>query len=465
MDIVLLFGAVAGAVWLLIFARTLGLMGGCLLTLLLGIVFGSEFYSVGPVHAGRLALVALVGCYIAMRKVGLADPKRLSRVDFAFGMFIACLVLSTITTDLGFEEGRSIKRLLFFNLLPAAMYWVSRNMESRPGAIVAMFWGVMWFGVYLSLTSVAEKTGQYGLVFPSYITSGANYEFLGRGRGPLLNPSANGILICAGWFSLWMLWPHVRQFGRLFIVTCSVVFAAGIFCTLTRCVWLGAMLGIAVMIYFALPKRVFGVISMAALMVAILLGPLIIEKGSRFKRDKDVSVDEMASSATLRPMLAIVAWEIFKDYPLTGVGFGQYKKYDRYYLGSENYGMPLERLRPYHQHNIFLSYLTEVGLIGMSIFAALFFGWMLYAKRLWDAVDAPLEMRQLGLFYIAFMLSWLCNAMFQDVSIMTMVNMVLFFFSGLLVGCYVKYVAKAPEPATLAPAESQLTATEQAVAA
>ncbi len=439
MEIVLLLGAVVGLVWLIVIVRAGGMLGGCLLTLLTGIVFGSEFFSVGPVHAGRLMLMGLAGGYLLLRKNGQTDPKHVTRIDVVFGCFLAFLIFSTFTHDYTFRDGRPVSRLLFFNLLPAVMYWIVRNIEAGPKAVYGTFIAVAAFGVYLSLTAIAEKTGQYGLVFPGFIGSLEYEEFLGRGRGPLLNPSANGILICAGWFALLMVWPHVQRVGKVTIISVSLVFAAGVFCTMTRCVWLGAGLGLGAIGLLSFPRRISSLLVVATMVCAVIAGPFLIQKASRFKRDKHVSADEMASSASLRPMLAYVAWQIFREHPVAGHGYAQYKNFDKYYLGDRSVEMPLEDLRAYHQHNIFLSLLSEVGLLGASLFTVTICGWLLYAKRLWSSRGIPLEIRQMGLFYIAFMLSYLCNGVFQDVTIMTMVSMVLFFFSGLTLGCYVKY--------------------------
>ena len=62
--------------------------------------------------------------------------------------------------------------------------------------------GSLWlpvpFGVYLAAVSLAEYFGAWQLVFPKYIVTSAldrNAEFVGRGRGPLLHPIGNGILL------------------------------------------------------------------------------------------------------------------------------------------------------------------------------------------------------------------------------------------------------------------------------
>ena len=46
----------------------------------------------------------------------------------------------------------------------------------------------------------------------------------------------------------------------------------------------------------------------------------------------------------------------------------------------------------------------------------------------------PLWARRQGLFFLALVGSYLPNAMFQDMSLITMVNSLLFFMAGIIVG-------------------------------
>ena len=94
--------------------------------------------------------------------------------------------------------------------------------------------------------------------------------------------------------------------------------------------------------------------------------------------------------------------------------------------------------------------LAEIGLIGMSLFIALLCCWTADAWQLGRSSTSPLWARQQGLLFLAMMGSYLTNAMFHDLSIIPMVNMVLFFLAGLTSG--LSYHAKAR--AVVAPALS-----------
>lgn len=124
---------------------------------------------------------------------------------------------------------------------------------------------------------------------------------------------------------------------------------------------------------------------------------------------------------------------MFRDRPLVGCGLGHYLVEHRNYLSNHNVPLPLERGRGIVQHNTWLSLLTETGLIGAALFALLMIAWLATAWRLWRADNAPLWMRQQGLLFLVLAVNYLANGMFQDMTIIPMVHMILFFLAGVTV--------------------------------
>jgi len=129
-------------------------------------------------------------------------------------------------------------------------------------------------------------------------------------------------------------------------------------------------------------------------------------------------------------MLASFALQIFQDRPLMGCGTGQYLTVVKDYLGERKIDLPLQKAKQYVQHNIFLSLLSENGLLGMLPFTALLTCWTWWSWRLWKTKELALEYRQTGLVFLGFMAGYLWNGMFQDVLIMSMISMYLFFLAG-----------------------------------
>ncbi|MFC1757767.1 O-antigen ligase family protein [Planctomycetota bacterium] len=439
MVILFLVSAIIAIVWGVAFLRYGGVLSVALLTLAVGTCFGAEFFQFSLLTLDRLLVGVLIVAYVLLRRSDLFERKPLCTWDAIFVAYLAWLAISTFTHDWRAENLKAASRVVFYYLFPAAMYWIGREASTNSRMLRSLYIAATIFGLYLAVTSIAEWQQIYAAVFPRYIINSASTEFLGRGRGPLLNPSGNGILLCLGLGCLFMLWPRLGKVGRVGLVFAFGVFGLGVLGTLTRCVWLGAAMGIGTVILMAFPRRLkFGVIISGTLIVTILVGANW-QNLKQFKRDKNVSAADMAQSASIRPVLAYIAWEMFKDHPIKGVGFGQYKQHDKNYFSRGRTNMNLEIGRPYHQHNVFLSTLTETGIIGMNLQILVLLIWCRAAYGLYRQESAPLESRQVGLLFLVLMCAYFANGMFQDVTIIPMVHMTLFFFAGLVIGQYLKH--------------------------
>ncbi len=427
----IIFG-LAGLLWLVLLIRQGGLLTGCGLVVLTGSCLGHPFFHVSVATLDRLLWAAMGGLYLLYRRQGKTQPKPLSVPDLWFLFFLVLLVLSTFSHDWKFEGAQPASRLLFLYLMPAGLYWMARQTTVSPRAAQGLFLAMAAFGAYLSLTSVAEVLGLKSLVFPRYIMAPENPEFLGRGRGPFLNPSANGIYLTTALGAWWMVSLSIEHHRWRWLLGGSALFLMGTAATLTRCAWMGAVGACVLFAYLVIPPaRRLGIFVLCGTLGALLL-VASWQNLVAFKRDKNVSVSDMAQSATLRPMLAHIALEMLWDHPVTGVGFGQYKQEDAPYIAARDSDLPLDKIRPYHQHNVILALLAETGLLGAIPFVVVLCFWARAAWRLWLAKTLPVEMRRLGPVFLCCLISYLANGMFQDVALIPMVNLLLFWTAGLV---------------------------------
>jgi O-antigen ligase len=120
---------------------------------------------------------------------------------------------------------------------------------------------------------------------------------------------------------------------------------------------------------------------------------------------------------------------MFLDRPLVGCGLGQYKQHHIDYLKNSDSSLPLERAKPYVQHNVLLALLTETGLIGAGLFASLFAFWF---RDAWQLLHSKTPgIRSFGVVYGCMVFVYLFNGMFHDVSIIPMVHVLLFLLAGM----------------------------------
>ena len=412
-----------------------GLLGGCLLVMLAAVCFSHPFFTLpaGPVAltADRVLWAVLVVQYLVWRRLGLAQPKPWAKAEIALLAFFGVLVASTFLHDWQARRSQPLVQLVLLYAMPLGMYWIARDTRLSQRGILALFGLAGLLAIYLAVTAWAETRELWWLVYPKYIASSEHQEYLGRGRGPFLNPAACGLYQGVGMAALLMGWPRANRFGRgLLLAGCALV-CVGIYSTLTRCAWLGAGLGLVVLLGLTLPGRWRVPLVAAVTISAVLAAATQWERLMSFKRDRSLDAQQAAESARLRPILATVAWHMFLDRPLAGCGFGQYLQESRPYFSDRSTDLPLEKARPFVQHNVLLALLVETGLLGAGLFLSMLLLWARDAWRLCRAAPAPLWARQQALLLLVTMAGYLANGMFQDVAMIPTVNMLLFFMAGL----------------------------------
>lgn len=441
MEAIAVIAGTVGLIWGAVLFSRGGLLGGCLAVLLAGTCFSVPFFKIElgplPLTADRVLVLLLVGQYVLWRRWGWADPKPLGKPEVVLLAFTAMMVLSTFSADWQANNHQPVAWLILFYLMPAIVYWIARQMRFSERTLLALFGCFAVFGVYLALTALADYFKLWWLVFPRYIATTAaepGAEFVCRGRGPLFNPIANGILlsICFGSSLLW--WPRLSRRGQLLLLLLIPLFLAGIACSLTRSVWMGGLWTLALAVGLALPWSWRWPLLGGGLLAAVLVTVTQWETLLTFKRDEALAAEKTAESVELRPILAMVAWHMFLDRPLLGCGYWQYKTEHKNYLSDRSTNLPLERGRGYIPHNVLFSLLTETGLVGLGLFGAMVIFWTCDAWRLWSRDTLPLWARQQGLLLLIALGAYFINGMFHDVSVMAMANMTLFFLAGVTAG-------------------------------
>lgn len=441
MDAILAIAILVAIAWASVAFTRGGLVVGGLLVLLAGVCFSVPFYKMElgplPLTADRVLLVLLALEYVFLRRWGRVDPKPAGKPELLLLGFLGVLIASTFSHDWEASRYQPVSWLIVNYLMPAALYWIVRQAKLAEREILAVFAGFSLFGVYLAFTSLAEYFQISWLVFPTYITTTAldrTAEFVGRGRGPLLHPIGNGILltVCLGAVLMW--WPRLQRGGQLVVLATAFLLLAAIYCSLTRSVWMGGILALGLVLGLVLPWSwripLLGGGLLAGALVAVTQWDNILA----FKRDKALGAETTAESVELRPILAAIAWQMFLDRPLFGCGYAQYGTEHLNYLSDRSGALPLERGRGYIPHNVAFALLTETGAVGLGLFAAMLALWARDAWRLWRHRAFPLWMRQMGLLFLVALGAYLINGMFHEVSVVPMANMTLFFLAGITAG-------------------------------
>lgn len=437
-----LFG-LAAMVWMIPIVQSGRMTPLATTVLIVGTVFGPAFFALnGPIQfsADRILWVAMFGILAIRWRMGLLTLSKPSRVDWMLIALTGWLLVSAVTGG-GAPAGSSpTARWIFYIAMPVGMYMISRFVQLHQRDVRWFMNAMVALGVYLAVTAVCEVTGLHSLVFPKFIVSAETWEFYGRGRGPLLNPAGNGIVMSIALVASVLGFFRSDRQGKLLYAIATVVIMGGVYATLTRSAWLGAAatIGIIAMVHAPRWVRVLGVATAILFGGAMAMG--LKDQLLRLKRDKHLTAADAEKSVQLRPLLAIVGYEMFKDKPLVGHGFGHYFEHSPPYHEIRSYGLPLETARPYAQHNIFLSILVDSGLIGLTLFVGVLVN---LAGVAWQLARSPgcNDQRGVGLMMLGGLIAYFCNGMFQDVLIIPMVHMFLFFLGGIAMTVYARGLA------------------------
>lgn len=441
MPIVAVVAALAAIVWGAIFARRASLVAGATIFLIVGYVFGFDFWHahVGPLPLtlDRLVIVGLLAAFVVQWRLGQLAPRPLTGCDWLLAALLTLLAASAIVAGppgVTVSDSSPWGRLVTAFVLPALLYAIVRRAPFSHRHWTALLGCFVAFGAYLAITAMMEVAGQWALVFPRYISDPNLGIHFGRARGPGLNAASLGLYLTACGCCAWILLDEVRRhWQQLALLLIIPLLSLGVFATYTRSTWLGLAASSFVIAAFQIPRRWrLPLLATAGFAGLLAVG---ISWSQLIGLEREGTAAEAEHSVDQRESFAYVSWQIFKEHPMLGVGFGRF--YDRKlpYLSDRSQPIELESIRPLHHHNTLLGLLTETGLVGMAAFVALLAGWARHAWRLATQRDAnsPRWVRAHGVLMLALMANYLCTAVFHDLTLVPAQHWLLFFFAAVTV--------------------------------
>ncbi len=436
MDFLLAIAALAAVIWGTALVLRGSLIGGCLVFLFALCCLGHDFFafSVGPLPLtiDRLALLGVIAAYVVQRRLGKADPKPMTPLDWLLLAFLASLTISMLLAgwQASPHETSPVWRLAGGYLIPFCVYWIARQSPLSESRLRHVLGAMVAFGAYLAVTGLCETAGLWSFVFPRYIADPNVGLHFGRARGPMVHSVTYGVYLSTALLALWQLLRTAPTRPRKLALAALVpLFAAGLYVSLTRSVWMGAGIAALVVVAMTFPapwrRLAFG----GAIAGALFL--LVFKLDSIIGLQREGSVADTRNSVDMRGSFAYVSWLMFQDRPIWGFGFGQFPTAKLDYLADRTSDLPLEQIRGYVHHNGYLSLLTETGLVGLGLFLAVLTGW---SRRAWllsrDAAE-PDWARALGPLALGVFAIYATQLMFHELSYTPLDHALVFFIAGL----------------------------------
>jgi len=493
MFVAAILAGLAVALLLATLAPRLSPVTQAVVVVLVGYVAGYDVWhaDAGPVPLtlDRLALAGLVVVSLRRFYARGCPPLRLIGLDWAIALLCGWLTVSCLLNKP--PEGVELPTSPLFRLIvsfwaPATLYAVLRTSTVDATAARRLMTALACLGLYLGFTAVMETFGVWALVFPRYIADPELGLHFGRARGPMLNSVSLGVHLAVCATAAWLLVPRASRPMQLFWLGGVGLMGLGVLLSLTRSTWLGfAGAGVAV-VCLQLPKPwrrtaflttcVAGVLltltrstwlgfagagvavvclqlpkpwRRTAFLTTCVAGVLVLAVGkdALVGLEREDSAQVSAHSAQQRLAFLYVSDRMFRDNPLTGVGFGRFYDKKLPYLTDRRQWFELESIRDLHHHNTILSLLVETGPLGLAAFLAVLagFGWVGWRLAHDEAVGE--ECNRLGLLMIGAVVNYLPSAAAHDLTLVHSEQWLLFLVAGAATGCWLNQRSVVPDAA------------------
>lgn len=432
--------AIAALVWALVYARHGSLLVGGALFVAVGYVLNHYFWhsGFGPITMtlGRMILGGLILLFLWRWWRGEIESRPLTGCDWLVALFVGYLTVRyAFTPAAASGEASEVAptwRLIASFWMPAALYGVIRHAKINERTWMGMLACLTGLGVYLSVTGLAEVSEQWWAVFPRFIADPTLGTHFGRARGPALMSASLGVFIAVCFWAAWFLWARVSRVQQMGLAGAMALMAAGLYVTYTRSTWLGLAGGLAIIPLLHFPKIWRPTLLAGMLLAGIVGGAVVGDKVVNMTRDD--SDGSAGHSVYQRASFFLVSMNMFRDAPIVGCGFGRFYDCKMPYLSDRSQQIELESIRNLDHHNTFLSILTETGIIGFTLFVALFVAWARAAWQLVRDAEAESWIRAQGLFTLATLIVYLASAVFHDLTLSPSEQWILYLTTGTTVG-------------------------------
>lgn len=290
---------------------------------------------------------------------------------------LVVLASSALARDRALADERLAEHLkaLGVYLLVSLLAWSPRVLRRGVWALVAS--GALLGAIVLVQSATGNLRNEYlGLARIKYAQIyGSVLE--PRLAGPLGDPNFFAqVLVMLVPLALFTAWEARRATARAFAVAAAALVTAAAILTYSRggALALGGVLALSLLSRRARLREVSAGLGLLALLLLLVPAGFTrrLETISQILPGQEEEVLKPDSSFEQRKLLTAVAWRMFLDRPLLGVGVGNYTvHFDDYAEEVGSVAREYEGLGERHYpHSLYLEVAAETGLVGLVAFAA-----------------------------------------------------------------------------------------------
>lgn len=371
------------------------------------------FFAITIPRVGIVVVAALFAVMVLMGRIRLRWP---GVVGTWLVVLVAYFTMSAFVS--GFDTRSELTvhyRLIGGYLFPVAVFafLLHALRGEKDFKRIAMFFAAL--SVYLVFTGFCEQFELKRLIWPAFIADPSVGIHYGRVRGPFVSSPQMGLALVYCFFSNLVLAKNSDRL-RWPLVGVNALMLPVIFWTRTRSVWLAFVLSLVVWTWYS-RRRMSRVVIVATLFAgALLVSVANMDNFMGEDRTKGGLTD--VGPIMLRIGLAQMSWELVKDYPIFGAGFGHFRDVAPAYATDPS--------SPYMvfgtsalEHNNLLSIVSETGFVGLVIYLALIvtlFKVSLHVYRKLPVTSRGFISRDLIVLYWILATAYFVDGMFRETS-------------------------------------------------
>ena len=246
-------------------------------------------------------------------------------------------------------------------------------LAQRPSSLRVAVWAILTAGFFMATISVFQQlTGTFSNQYGGFAQISSNSTFGNRLSGPIGDPNFFAqIMVVLLPIAINRAWSEknilLKGFaGWIFLATLLTVIY-----TYSRGSFLAMIVAFIIMAVLRPPRIPYAFLGLIVFLVVFQFVPanyrdrissiFNIFPNSQTNGYVDVSVQGRTSEN-------LVAWNMFRDNPVLGVGVGNYNSY--YQVYSRKLGLD-SRLEDRSAHNLYLEVAAERGIVGLVVFGSI----------------------------------------------------------------------------------------------
>lgn len=391
------------------------------------------FFALTVPRIGIVVVAALGGVMCVM---GRLPARRLWPAGALFVLLAGYFLLSASVT--GFQTRSIVSvhyRLIGGYIFPFVVFLLLLHAvrTDRDLKRLSAFFAVL--ATYLTITGWCEQLELRALIWPRFINDPSVGIHWGRVRGPFVMSAAMGLALVFCFFNNLVLARNLHR-GRWLLLVLNGLMLPVIFWTRTRSVWLAFLACLLIWIVYA--RRRLTRIVIVCLLAAAMAIVSVVNMENFLSPDRTRGGWTDTEPLLLRVGLARMTWEMARQRPLFGVGFGHFRDFAPAHArdpSSPFFAFGTTAL----EHNNLLSILAETGVVGLVLYLALLFYLVRTSLRLFRSLSTNVGgsiSRDWVVLYWVLAAAFLLDGAFRETSDNPFANSLFFGISAVVMALY-----------------------------